>query len=270
VYPENIGPYLSIDETSVSLGELYTIVTNKNKKGKKGSIVAIIKGTSSKDIIPILLSISSEKRFSVKEVTLDMAGSMNLIIDKCFPRAMKVIDRFHVQKLAYDAVQQLRIKHRWEAIEEENNGLSIDYSNGDSKKQLLARGRFALYKSKSNWTVSQATRAGIMFQEYPDIKLAYELAQKLSYIYENSDSRLVGLARMARWFNEIEQSGFKVFKTEKGTFERHYENIINYFERRNTNASAESFNAKIKNFRRQLRGVKDTKFFLFRLSKIYA
>jgi len=58
VYPENIGPYLSIDETSVSLGELYTIVTNKNKKGKKGSIVAIIKGTSSKDIIPILLSIS--------------------------------------------------------------------------------------------------------------------------------------------------------------------------------------------------------------------
>ena len=144
----------------------------------------MIKGTSSKDITPILLKFSSEKRRLVKEITLDMAGSMNLIIDKCFPSAMKVIDRFHVQKLAYDAVQQLRIKHRWEAIEEENNGITDNYSNGDSKKQLLARGRYALYKSRSNWTANQAIRAEIIFQEYPDLKLAYELAQKLGYIYE--------------------------------------------------------------------------------------
>ncbi|MCL2738112.1 MAG: transposase, partial [Bacteroidales bacterium] len=32
----------------------------------------------------------------------------------------------------------------------------------------------------------------------------------------------------------------------------------------------ESFNAKIKSFRASLRGVSDMKFFLFRLSKIYA
>ena len=41
IFPENIGPYLSIDETALSKGELYTIITNKNAKGKKGSIVAI-------------------------------------------------------------------------------------------------------------------------------------------------------------------------------------------------------------------------------------
>ena len=175
----------------------------------------------------------------------------------------------HVQKLAFDAVKQLRIKHLWEAIEEKNNGITVYYPNGDSKKQLPARGRYALYKSRSNWTANQAIRAEIIFQEYPDLKQAYELAHKLGYIYEKTNDKLIGLTRMVRWFNEIEQSGFKVFKTVKGTFERHYENIINYFERRSTNASAESFNAKIKNFRRQLRGVKDTKFFLFRLSKIY-
>ncbi|HJD74713.1 transposase, partial [Bacteroides reticulotermitis] len=37
-----------------------------------------------------------------------------------------------------------------------------------------------------------------------------------------------------------------------------------------TNAASESFNAKIKQFRAQLRGVRDINFFLFRLSKIYA
>ncbi|WP_228442972.1 transposase [Chryseobacterium nematophagum] len=50
----------------------------------------------------------------------------------------------------------------------------------------------------------------------------------------------------------------------------HYRDILNYFDNKTTNASAESFNAKIKNLRMQLRGVKDRTFFLFRLSKLFA
>ncbi len=45
IFPENIGTRLSIDEVALSKGELYTIVTNKKAKGKKGSIVAIIATT---------------------------------------------------------------------------------------------------------------------------------------------------------------------------------------------------------------------------------
>jgi hypothetical protein len=41
--------------------------------------------------------------------------------------------------------------------------------------------------------------------------------------------------------------------------------ILNFFQYRNTNANAESFNAKIKLFRANLRGVTDIDFFLFRL-----
>ena len=54
------------------------------------------------------------------------------------------------------------------------------------------------------------------------------------------------------------------------TFSNHSTTIINYFEERLTNASAESFNAKIKAFRSQLRGVADLKFFMFRLARLYA
>lgn len=56
----------------------------------------------------------------VKEVTLDLANSMNKIVEKCFPKAIKVIDRFHVQKMASEAVQEMRIKYRWEAIDLDN------------------------------------------------------------------------------------------------------------------------------------------------------
>jgi len=60
------------------------------------------------------------------------------------------------------------------------------------------------------------------------------------------------------------------FNTIARTIKNHYVTILNYFDNRNTNASAESFNAKIKALRSQFRGVRNTSFFLFRLSKIYA
>ena len=46
-----MGQYLSIDEVNLSMGELYTVVTNKEAKGKKGTIVAIVAGTKSQTVI---------------------------------------------------------------------------------------------------------------------------------------------------------------------------------------------------------------------------
>ena len=83
---------LSIDETALSNGELYTIITNKAKKGKKGSIVGIFEGTQAGEIIKLIKeNFIEEQRRMVKEVTLDMANSMNLIVEKCFPKAIGVI-----------------------------------------------------------------------------------------------------------------------------------------------------------------------------------
>jgi len=110
VFPDNIGEYLTIDETSLSQGELYTVVTNKAANGNKGCLVAIIKGTDSERVKSILRrKIPFEKRRTVKEVTLDMAACMEQIVKHTFTQATLVTDRFHVQKLAYEAVQQMRI-----------------------------------------------------------------------------------------------------------------------------------------------------------------
>jgi hypothetical protein len=51
--PENLGKRLSIDETALSNGELYTILTNKAAKGKKGTIVAMIAGTKAQTVVAI-------------------------------------------------------------------------------------------------------------------------------------------------------------------------------------------------------------------------
>ena len=75
---------------------------------------------------------------------------------------------------------------------------------------------------------------------------------------------------LAKWYNQVAESEFKSFNTIAATVYEHYEEILNFFINRSTNASAESFNAKIKSFRATLRGVVDVGFFLFRLTKIYA
>lgn len=91
LYAENIGIHLSIDETALSNGELYTIVTNKAAQERKGSLVAMVKGTQADDIIEVLRKIPSRLRDNVKEVTLDMAANMNLIVKRCFIKADRVI-----------------------------------------------------------------------------------------------------------------------------------------------------------------------------------
>lgn len=281
VFSQNIGEYLSIDETALTHGELYTIVTNKAAKGKKGAIVAIVAGTKAEDVISVLEKIELRHRKKVKEITLDMASSMNLIARKSFPNAILVIDRFHVQKLANEAVQELRVKHRWEAIDKENEAIEkakqqkkafhpVILDNGDTLKQLLARSRYVLYKKKKNWTENQKKRAALIFKLYPDIKEAYKLSQKLNWIYESPQGKIYAYTRLAQWHNKVAQSGFKSFNTISRTIMNHYTTILNYFDNRSTNASAESFNAKIKAFRSQFRGVRNIGFFLFRLTQIYA
>ena len=53
------------------------------------------------------------------------------------------------------------------------------------------------------------------------------------------------------------KSGFLTFGRVVRSVQTHYREIINFFDRRSTNAASESFNAKIKEFRTQFRGVKD-------------
>jgi len=280
LFSKNIGTHLSIDETSISNGELYTVLTNKAAKGGKGSLVATVEGTKSKEILAVLSKIFLKERLGVKEITLDFSSSMESAARMAFPNAKIVTDRFHVQKLVSEALQEMRVKLRWEAIEEENKLVKKakeegkyyypkTYSNGDTKKQLLARSRYLLFRPKSKWTDRQKERSVILFKEYPDIKKGYELSMMFRNYYESSQTKKDARERLNKWYKKVEEKDFGAFITAAEYIRNHEETVLNYFTNRSTNASAESFNAKIKGFRALVRGVRDKKFFLFRVAKIY-
>lgn len=281
LFADNIGPRLAIDETSLSNGELYSFVTNRDARTRERSLVAVVAGTKSEDVIAVLLRIDEDKRNAVKEVTLDLSDSMRKIVRTAFPKASRVIDRFHIQKLASDAVQELRIKHRWDAIQQANDEMEeaklkgedyvpFRYPNGDTRKELLIRSRYLLFKSADKWTDRQKLRAEILFEEYPDMQKAYGLCHSLRMIFSKNTIKDAARLSMAKWYNKVEEAGFHSFNVIAATFYEHYDEILNFYNNRSSNAMAESFNAKIKLFRANLRGVADKKFFLFRIAKLYA
>jgi len=280
LFEHNIGAKLSIDEIALTNGELYTIVTNKAGHGGKGTLVAIIAGTKASEVTTVLLKIPAESRQIVKEVTLDMSHAMDAIITASFPQAIIVTDRFHVAQLVSDAVQEIRISARRSALKEENLAIltakkektdykPMLYENGDTKKQLLARGHFVLFKTEKDWSEKQMNRAAILFREFPDIAHAYHLSMQFRAWYENKTTKEIARDKLQDWYRKVEEEKIESFLVAAQSIYLHEDTILNYFNGRSTNTSAESFNGKLKGFRALVRGVRDVKFFLFRVAKLY-
>lgn len=150
------------------------------------------------------------------------------------------------------------------------NYLPFSYPNGDTREELLIRSRYLLFKSARKWTDRQKQRVAILFEQYPDIKTAYGLCQSLRMIFSKNTIKDAARLAMARWYNKVEEAGFHSFNVIAATSYEHYEEILNFYNNHASNAMAESFNAKIKLFWDNIRGVADKKFFLFRIAKLYA
>lgn len=281
VFPQNFGRWMSIDEVALSKGELYTVITNKEAHGKKGCLAAIIEGTKNEVISKALEKVPIEIRMKVTEMTLDFANTMDWICRTNFPNATLTGDRFHIQQIVSDGIQEIRIDLRRKAIDEENLLIvearknrqtfhPIEYSNEDTKKQLLARSRYLLFKPSTKWTLSQRERAEILFEKYPELKKGYDLTMMFRGIFESSKTQEKARERMETWFQKVSESNLRPLISAANTVQQNLGKVLNYFPDGSTNASAESFNAKLKGFRALVRGVRDINFFLFRISNFYA
>lgn len=282
VFPENVGMHLGLDEVAISQGELYTVLTNKARHGKQGALIAIVRGTKAKIVSEALRRIPASRRETVQTVTRDLDASMAQIATACFPNAQQIEDRFHVQQLVSEALQEIRVALRKEVLTVDNAQVKAArehgshyqaprYENGDTNKALLARSRYLLFKARNTWTASQQERGAILFREYPVLQKAYNLSMLFRGIYEYGETKGHAHEKLQEWYNQLETSIeiLPAFETPMQTIKLHEATILNYFDGRRTNAAAESFNAKIKNFRALQRGVREVPFFLYRLAKIY-
>lgn len=221
--PQNIGPHLAIDETTVG-DDVYTILSNRDAHGKKGTIVAMARGTKSEEVCAVLDGIPKEERAKVEEITMDFSESMRRIAEKSFPNAMVVIDLFHLVKEAVEAVEETRLKAKrkasagqkrqereWKArqaaskrrrkayrknhpkkYDGRKRGAKPKYdgrfrpptlANGDTGVELLTRSKYLVSRSGDKWSERQKERAELLFGSHPQIKETYSLLCSLRNVF---------------------------------------------------------------------------------------
>ena len=163
---------LGLDETSKKKGHDYiTLAVDLDER----RVLHITEGKDKKAIKAVKLYLESKgvNVNKVMDVSMDMSPSFISGVTEYFPKAEIHFDRFHVVKLILEALQHVRIKYRWEAIDKENEAITQAkstgkkyypevLSNGDTVRQLLTRSRYLLFKREADWTISQHHRATLL------------------------------------------------------------------------------------------------------------
>jgi transposase len=293
---ENMGEKMSIDEKHIG-DHIYTILSNRDN-GK----IAMVAGSLKIDTITKILMNFGDKKFEVKSVSRDLSESYNWVCRQSFMNAKHVGDKFHVLCHLFDASQDIRVYHRQKVLSQrrvlyeefakqefERSSKCMDegkkfvpkefifkeprLANGETHREVLARSRYLLYKFRDQWTQKQAERAEVLFDKYPDLKIAYELSGKFRkwYCKENiGEDKDYLLSELHKWYNLVEKSKIEELLNFKSLVERNQVYIMNYFDKGESNAMAENINSRIQQFIHSNKGVRDRDFFFFRLAKFYA
>ena len=309
--PENLGTHLSIDESCLH-DDLFTILTNKDGHGRQGTVIAMVRGTKSADVIDKLLKLPLEERLKVEEVTMDLSESMRTIVETVFPNARITLDCFHIIKRCLDALEEFRLRYKREAQTDINRAarrhkeklkklvarrkwyarthpkkykgkkrgkkrkrLNEQFrppvlDNGDTVVELLTRCKHALTQTHDKWSKNQQARMRLLFAMYPKLKELYDLVNKLRAIFRSKNLTIEeAREKLHEWYQAVAVCTIREIKSARDAIKSREDNVLNYFIERTTNASAESFNSKLKAFRAQLRGVRDLPFFMFRICKVF-
>ena len=140
--------------------------------------------------------------------------------------------------------------------------------------------------SPDKWSDEQWERMNILFDEFLELKEAFDLKEEFRKLYwskrdkeEDKDKLPAPEERNALketvrenlhvWYDHVKKSKSPGMKTFMRTIKEREEDLLNYYETFVTNASAESLNSGIKGFRAELHGISNLPFFFYRVCKIY-
>lgn len=95
--------------------------------------------------------------------------------------------------------------------------------------------------SREKWSVTQEKRAKILFELYPKLEQAYNLTGFLRAIFRNKElTKENANERFEEWYEKVARCTLREIKSVRDTIKFYEDEILNYFNGRKTNASAES------------------------------
>jgi transposase len=196
-------------------------------------------GRSAETLARFFEELGLERTRSIETATIDMAGGYIKTVQELAPEAKIVFDRFHVQRLASDALDEVRRAEVWEADAAE--GKAIKHS------------RFALLKRPWNLERKEKEKLADLQRTNARLYRAYLLKETLA---EALDFRQPGHASRAvlDWIAWAVRSKLDPFVKAARTIRKHFDGVVAYFKERLTNGVVEGFNNKLRMIARRAFG----------------
>jgi transposase len=196
-----------------------------------------------------------------------------MVFNDLVPKAIHVIDKFHVMKYVYEAVGEVRnrIKKELSSQLSKGNKRTDDDQKNLKKIELLRRVRHAITQSPEKWTPEMKETVNNVFEQHEDIKIAYNISQNFKrwYEYKNiTKSQCEIKNNLYKWYEQTLK--IKEFESVRKMIRKHESEIMNFFKQGLTNAKAENLNGKIQRFVAANYGIKDKDFFLYRTAKYFS
>jgi transposase len=237
---------LGLDEISLLKGhrDFVTIVSTRDEAGHP-VILAVLEGREKETVMALLQSIPERLRETVRDVCTDMYDGFANAVKEVLPAARIVADRFHVAKAYRAALDELR-KSEMRTLKA---ALKPDEYAG------LKGVMWALRRKAADLTDAERQLLDLLFACSPSLRLAYQLREKLTSIFETAHTKQSGQRALRRWIVAVKQSGLTCFNTFLGTLENWMDEISNYFVSRLTSGWVEGFNNKIKVLKRRCYGI---------------
>lgn len=208
------------------------VITNIREK----TIVDILKDRNKPTIINYLKSIDHSK---VKLVTMDMWRPYRDAVSEVTPDAQIIVDKFHVVRMANDAMERVRKVNRGKLKPNQRRDLMHD--------------RFILLKRQHELNDSEAFTLSHWINNYEDIATAYHLKESFYGIYEARDAT-EAYNRYEEWERGLTTDMRPYFDDLRKAVSNWHKEIFSYFSHRHTNAYTESVNNIIRHIDRDGRG----------------
>lgn len=240
-------------------------MSNKASHGKKGSVIAIVKGTKANVVSAVLKKISESEREKVTEITMDFSDSMFSIAKQCFPKATIVINCFHIVQRLCEGLGEMLLRFKRLAVtevrkeaaafaknedrkakqrayyhkkhprnKEGRRGRKQKYkptllANGETKVEILTRSKNMLAQSGDKWGETKKERTRILFEQYPQMKEAYSLICKVRAIFKSHITRKEAKEKLHVWCKEVKACTLRVIKAARNAIKGKEEYALNYF-----------------------------------------
>jgi len=228
---------IGVDELSYRRHHQYVTVVVDHERG---GVVWAAEGKSAATLARFFKDLGSERSALLEAVTIDLSGAYIKAVTEHSPGARLIFDRFHVQRLAQDALDETR-------RDEVRNARRA----GD--KAALKGTRWALQKSAWNLTdVEKQTLVELERTNQPLFR-AHILKESFAAIL---DGRQINVARgrLRLWIAEARDSGLQHFRRTATTIDKHMDGILEYIRTRLTNGPTEGLNGKIRTITRRAYG----------------